>query len=206
MALPDLPAAWREVPVLIGRHVHLEPMRESHADALRKALAGDELSRLWFTNVPTGEGVDRYLKAALEAKANGEMQPFVVLDRDGELVGSTRFYRLEPGVPSLCIGYTWYIPRVQRTGVNTEAKQLLLAHAFEVLGCISVCFETSTKNERSRAAIARLGAKQDGILRNHKRHADGTLRDTVVFSIIDSEWPGVRLNLQARLQAHGSGS
>lgn len=173
---------------------------------MRRALAGDELSRLWFTNVPTAEGVDRYLGASLEARDNGEALPFVVLDRDGELAGSTRFYRLEPGVPSLCIGYTWYVPRVQRTGVNTETKQLLLAHAFEVLDCISVCFETSTKNEKSRAAIARLGARQDGILRNHKRHADGSVRDTVVFSIIDSEWPGVKQHLQARLKANGSGS
>lgn len=206
MTSPSLPATWLDLPVLSGQHVRLEPMHEGHADGMRRALAGDELSRLWFTNVPTAEGVDRYLGASLEARDNGEALPFVVLDRDGELVGSTRFYRLEPGVPSLCIGYTWYVPRVQRTAVNTEAKQLLLAHAFEVLGCISVCFETSTMNEKSRAAIARLGARQDGILRNHKRHADGSVRDTVVFSIIDSEWPGVKQHLQARLQANESGS
>jgi RimJ/RimL family protein N-acetyltransferase len=109
---------------------------------------------------------------------------------------------MEADVPKLSIGYTWYAPEVQRTGVNTEAKLLLLTHAFETLGCISVVFETSWFNHRSRAAIARLGAKQDGVLRNHKRHSDGSLRDTVVFSIIDGEWPAVKRNLLAKLARH----
>lgn len=204
MASIDLPAAWREVPVLSGSHVRLEPMREAHVDGLRAALVGDELSKLWFTSVPTADGAGRYVQAALEAQAEGRVLPFVVSDADGRVVGSTRFYRLEPEVPTLCIGYTWYIPRVQRTGVNTEAKRLLLTHAFETMGCLSVVFETSSRNERSRDAIARLGAKQDGILRKHKRHADGSVRDTVVFSIIDSEWPQVKQDLQARLQQHES--
>lgn len=190
--------------MLAGRHVRLEPMRALHADAMAVALAGDELSRLWFTNVPTAEGAGRYVRNALDAQADGRVLPFVAFDAHGELVGSTRFYRLEPDVPTLCIGYTWYVPKVQRSGVNTETKLLLLAHAFEALGCISVSFETSAQNERSRAALARLGAKQDGILRNHKRHADGSPRDTVVFSIIDSEWPQVKDHLQARLQQHES--
>lgn len=202
MANPGFPVAWREVPTLAGRHVRLEPMREAHVDGLRAVLAGDELSRLWFTNVPTADGVDAYVRAALEAQAGGRVLPFVVFDAQGAVVGSTRFYRLEPEVPTLCIGYTWYAPSVQRTGVNTETKLLLLAHAFETLGCISVSFETSSRNERSRAAIARLGAKQDGILRNHKRHADGSPRDTVVFSIIDSEWPAAKRDLQVRLARH----
>ncbi|MCR6661911.1 MAG: GNAT family N-acetyltransferase [Luteimonas sp.] len=204
MALADLPAAWRKVPVLFGSHVRLEPMREAHVGGLRAALAGDELSRLWFTSVPTEEGAGRYVQAALEAQADGRVLPFVAYNAQGDPVGSTRFYRLEPEVPTLCIGYTWYAPSVQRTGVNTEAKLLLLVHAFETLGCISVVFETSTENVRSRAAIARIGAKQDGILRKHKRHADGSPRDTVVFSIIDSEWPQVKQSLQARLQQHES--
>lgn len=202
MAQAQSPASWREVPVLAGRYARLEAMRPSHADAMAEALAGDELSRLWFTNVPTAEGAGHYVRSALDAQRDGDALPFVVLDGDGGLVGSTRYYRLAPDVPTLCIGYTWYLPRVQRTGVNTEAKLMLLAHAFETLGCISVSFETSSRNERSRAAIARLGAKQDGILRNHKRHADGSPRDTVVFSIIDSEWPQAKRNLQARLQHH----
>ncbi|MCA0394770.1 MAG: GNAT family N-acetyltransferase [Proteobacteria bacterium] len=204
MALADLPATWREVPVLAGAHVRLEPLREAHVDGLRVALAGDALSRLWFTSVPTVDAVGRYVRSALEAQAEGRVLPFAVCDAQGAPVGSTRFYRLEPDVPTLCIGYTWYAPRVQRTGLNTEAKRLLLAHAFEALGCISVVFETSTENLRSRTAIARLGAKQDGILRNHKRHADGSPRDTVVFSIIDSEWQDVKRGLLDRLQRHGA--
>jgi N-acetyltransferase len=204
MAQAQSPAPWREVPVLAGRHARLEPMRPSHAEPMAAALAGDELSRLWFTNVPAADGVGRYIRSALDAQDEGDALPFVVFDADGGLVGSTRCYHLAPDVPSLCIGYTWYLPRVQRTGVNTEAKLMLLAHAFETLGCISVSFETSSRNERSRAAIARLGAKQDGILRNHKRHADGSPRDTVVFSIIDSEWPQVKRHLQARLHHHES--
>ena len=136
------------------------------------------------------------------AQADGRVLPLVVRDAQGRVVGSTRFYGMEADVPKLSIGYTWYAPDVQRTGVNTEAKLLLLTHAFETLGCISVVFETSWFNHRSRAAIARLGAKQDGVLRNHKRHSDGSTRDTVVFSIIDGEWPAVKRNLLAKLARH----
>ena len=119
---------------------------------------------------------------------------------EGEL--SRLWYAIDAGVPRLNIGYTWYQRRVQRTGLNTEAKLLLLRHAFEAMGCIGVGFETSWFNQASRAAIARLGARQDGVLRNHRRHADGTPRDTVVFSIIDSEWPAVRRHLQSLLDSH----
>lgn len=204
MAQVERPAAWRHPGTLAGAHARLEPMQPSHADAMAEALAGDALSRLWFTNVPTAEAAGRYVAAALQARDEGHALPFVVFDARGALVGSTRCYHYAPEVPTLCIGYTWYVPAAQRTGVNTDAKRLLLAYAFESLGCISVSFETSVHNERSRAAIARLGAKQDGILRSHKRHADGSPRDTVVFSIIDSEWPQVKRNLQARLQQHES--
>ena len=126
--------------------------------------------------------------------------PFAVSDADGAIVGSTRFYDLDASIPKLSIGYTWYAPRVQRTALNSEAKLLLLTHAFEVLACAVVYLETSWFNQASRTAIARLGAKQDGVLRNHRRHADGSRRDTVVFSIIDTEWPGVKSNLRYRLQ------
>ncbi|MEE7547180.1 GNAT family N-acetyltransferase, partial [Xanthomonas sp. Kuri4-1] len=136
------------------------------------------------------------------ARADGYALPFAVRDATGAVVGATRFYRLEPEVPTLCIGYTWYAPQVQRTGVNTEAKLMLLRHAFQTLGCLSVVFETSWFNHASRAAIARLGAKQDGVLRHHKRHADGSPRDTVVFSIIDAEWQAVARHLQFRLETH----
>lgn len=203
MPVHELPEAWRAPPRLQGRHVTLEPLRREHAGGLRTALAGDALSRAWYTSVTTAAGVDRWLDAALEAQAQGRALPFAVRDVDGEIVGSTRFYYLEPTVPRLGIGYTWYMPRVQRTGVNTEAKRLLLAHAFETLGCLSVVFETSWFNQASRTAIARLGARQDGVLRNHQRHADGTPRDTVVFSIIDREWPAVKAHLGHRLEQGG---
>ncbi|KAF1724388.1 GNAT family N-acetyltransferase [Pseudoxanthomonas japonensis] len=198
----SLPAAWQQVPVLAGRHARLEPMSRDHVAGLRAALAGDALAALWFTSVPKADEAAGYVDAVLAAQAEGRVLPFVVLDADGRVVGSTRYYGLEADVPKLSIGYTWYAPDVQRTGINTETKLLLLTHAFETLGCISVVFETSWFNQRSRAAIARLGAKQDGVLRNHKRHADGSPRDTVVFSIIDSEWPAVKRNLQARLAQH----
>ena len=199
--LPDL---WRTPPTLSGQHVLLQPLQPAHVDGLRKALAGDELSRHWYTNVPRSDQVGAYVEAALAVQAQGRILPFAVLDAEGHVVGSTRFYALEPAVPTLSIGYTWYAPRVQRTGLNTEAKRLLLGHAFEALGCISVSFETSWFNHASRAAIARLGARQDGILRNHRRHADGTPRDTVVFSIIDSEWPGVKSHLNYKLEQGSS--
>ncbi|NCT71888.1 MAG: GNAT family N-acetyltransferase [Xanthomonadaceae bacterium] len=198
----SLPAAWQQVPVLAGRHACLEPMSRDHVAGLRTALAGDALAALWFTSVPKADEAAGYVDAVLAAQADGRVLPFVVRDASGRVVGSTRFYGLEADVPKLSIGYTWYAPDVQRTGVNTETKLLLLTHAFETLRCICVVFETSSFNQRSRTAIARLGAKQDGVLRNYKRHADGSPRDTVVFSIIDSEWPAVKRNLQARLAHH----
>ncbi|MCI2261788.1 GNAT family N-acetyltransferase [Xanthomonas indica] len=199
---PELPDSWRQVPTLRGRHVSLEPLQAVHAEGLRNAVRGSGLDALWYTNVPAPERVDAYVAAALEVQALGRVLPFVVRDAQGEIVGSTRFYGLDPQVPTLSIGYTWYAPRVQRSGLNTEAKLLLLGHAFDTLGCLSVVFETSWFNHASRTAIARLGAKQDGVLRNHKRHADGTPRDTVIFSIIDTEWAGVKRHLQFRLDSH----
>lgn len=204
MNASSLPQSWRNAPTLNGRHMKLEPMTREHLSGLRDALTGDALSGLWFTQIPTAARVDDYVEAALQAQLEARVLPFVVRDALGRVVGSTRFYDLEPDVPRLSIGYTWYAPDVQRTGVNTETKLLLLTHAFETLGCISVVFETSWFNHRSRDAIARLGAKQDGVLRNHKRHADGTPRDTVIFSIIDSEWSGVKRHLRARLAQHES--
>jgi len=202
MSGPSANTRWNTVPELRGAHVALEPLRIEHMPALRQALGEGELSRLWYANVPAPEAVDRYVAAALDAQARGEALPFAVRDAAGEVVGCTRYYALDAGVPRLNIGYTWYHRRVQRTGVNTEAKLLLLRHAFEAMGCIAIGFETSWFNHASRAAIARLGAKQDGVLRNHRRHADGTPRDTVVFSILDSEWPAVRSHLQSLLDSH----
>jgi RimJ/RimL family protein N-acetyltransferase len=205
MSAPQLPAIWQQVPSLRGEHAALEQLQLSHADGLRAALGDGELSKCWYTNVPTTDGVERYIQAALDVQSQGRVLPFVVRAENGEVVGTTRFYELDPDVPKLNIGYTWYAKHVQRTGVNTEAKLLLLTHAFETLGCISVGFETSWFNHASRTAIARLGAKQDGVLRNHKRHSDGSPRDTVVFSIIDGEWPAVKRNLLHKLESNRRG-
>ncbi|WP_343649845.1 GNAT family protein [Stenotrophomonas sp.] len=194
--------AWNSVPTLRGQHVLLEPLQRAHVPGLAAALEGSGLDQLWYTQVPSPQQAGHYVHAALDAQAEGKVLPFVIRDAAGAIVGSTRFYGLEADVPRLSLGYTWYAPRVQRTGVNTEAKLLLLQHAFEVMGCISVVLETSWFNHASRTAIARLGAKQDGVLRNHKRHADGTPRDTVIFSIIDAEWQGVKRHLQHRLDQH----
>ncbi|MFC3715887.1 GNAT family N-acetyltransferase [Luteimonas soli] len=195
--------AWKIPPRLAGRHVAIEPLSPVHAEGLRIALGDGELSRCWYTSVPAPGDAAAYIDAALEKQARGGSWAFSVLDAAGEVVGSTRYYDMDAAVPRLQVGYTFYAPRVQRTGVNTEAKLLLLGHAFEAMGCICVGFETSTHNQRSRAAIARLGARQDGILRSHRRHADGSVRDTVAFSIIEQEWPAVKHNLQQWLERGG---
>ncbi len=194
--------AWNTVPTLRGQHVTLQPLQLEHVPGLRAALEGSGLDQLWYTQVPSPERAEAYVQAALQAQAEGKVLPFVICDAAGDIIGSTRFYDMDASVPRLSLGYTWYTPRVQRTGANTEAKLLLLQHAFEAMGCISVVLETSWFNVTSRTAIARLGAKQDGVLRNHKRHADGTPRDTVIFSIIDAEWQGVKRHLQYRLDSH----
>lgn len=192
--------AWSLQPRLSGEHVTLEPLGHAHADGLRAALAGGELAKAWYTNVPAPQGVDGYIEAALAMQQRGAAWAFAVLDASGEVVGSTRYYDMDAAVPRVQIGYTFYAPRVQRTGLNTQAKLLLLGHAFETLGCIAVGFETSWFNLASRTAIARLGAKQDGVLRNHQRMPDGSFRDTVVFSIIESEWLTVKRHLQYKLE------
>ncbi|MEO6138541.1 MAG: GNAT family N-acetyltransferase [Luteimonas sp.] len=196
------PQEWAAPVILRGQHVNLEPLRSGDAEGLRAAVADGELWRCWYTNVPMPNAVEAYITSALKMQEATDALVFSVRDAAGDLVGATRYYDLDAAVPRLSIGYTWYAQRAQRTGLNTEAKLLLLGHAFETLGCVCVALETSTFNHASRTAIARLGAMQDGILRNHKRHADGSVRDTVVFSIIDSEWPAVKRNLLARLAEH----
>ena len=192
---------WSTIPVLAGRHVRLEPLQTSHVEGLRLAVADGTLWNCWYTSVPPPEGMAGYVDTALAARERGQALPFVVRDAGGEIVGTTRLYHLDPQTPRLSIGYTWYAKRVQRTGLNTEAKLLLLTHSFEVLRCIAVGFETSWFNHASRTAIARLGAKQDGVIRGHLRHSDGSVRDTVVFSIIEMEWPAVKRHLRAKLEA-----
>ena len=193
--------AWPP-PTLAGRSVRLETLRAEHADALRKAAADGELWTLRYTSVPgpqPGEA-EAYIATALAQRDAGIAWPFVVLDADGVVVGSTRYYDVDRSVPRVKIGYTWYATRAQRTALNTEAKRLLLDHAFDAMGCESVTFETSHENRRSQAAIERLGAKRDGTLRAHMRHRDGSLRDTVVYSILHAEWPALRVRLEEKLR------
>jgi RimJ/RimL family protein N-acetyltransferase len=198
-------ADWTRPPRLQGSHVALEPLQSTHAGGLRDAAADGSRWELWYTNVPMPGEVDAYVDAALAMQAAGSALAFAVRDAHGRIVGTTRYYDLLPATPRLQIGYTWYARSVQRTALNTEAKLLLLEHAFEAMGCASVGLQTSTHNAASRAAIARLGAREEGILRHHLRHRDGSLRDTVNFSIIDGEWPAVKAGLQAKLErnAHG---
>lgn len=191
-------SAWTTVPFLAGGHVRLEPLVPAHVDGLR-AATDEMLAACWYTNVPAAVDVGAYVESALEMQAQGRALAFAVLDAQGTVAGSTRFYDLDPTTPRLQIGFTWYARRVQRTGLNTEAKRLLLGHAFETLGCAAVGLQTSWFNHASRTAIERLGAKCDGVIRNHQRHADGSLRDTVTYSIIDTEWPAVRRHLDAKL-------
>ncbi|WP_342315715.1 GNAT family protein [Lysobacter sp. FW306-1B-D06B] len=199
--------AFLDPVVLEGRHVRLEPMEAAHAPELAQAARDGELWTLWFTSVPSPDSIDAHVATMLERRHKGTFLPFVVRLREtGEVVGQTTFCNVDHEHRRVEIGYTWYSRRVQRTAVNTEAKRLLLGHAFEAWKCIAVEFRTNWFNERSRAAIARLGAKQDGVLRNHMRMPDGSFRDTVVFSIIESEWPAVKRNLEHRLQQHEQGS
>jgi N-acetyltransferase len=190
---------------LEGALVRLEPLAPRHAEGLREAMQDGRLWELWYTFVPTPDAVQSWIDAAVSLQAAGNALAFaVVRRRDGRIVGSTRYMNVEESQRRLEIGTTWYASAVQRSALNTECKRLLLGHAFEALGCLAVEFRTHWFNHRSREAIARLGAKQDGVLRNHQRLPDGSLRDTVVFSIIESEWPAVRRHLefrQARLPA-----
>ncbi|TBR07763.1 MAG: N-acetyltransferase [Lysobacter sp.] len=191
--------AWTADIEFVGRHVRLEPLRLAHAGELAEAAADGELWNLAFTSVPHRDDMRRYVIDALDAREGGAAMPFVVRDASGTIIGCTRYYDLAPEVPRLQIGYTWYARRVQRTLLNTEAKRLLFAHAFEYLGCAAVGFETSHLNLRSQAAILRLGATFDGRRRAHMRHRDGSLRDTLVYSVIAEEWPMVRARLDGFL-------
>ncbi|MDB2385915.1 GNAT family N-acetyltransferase [Shewanella sp.] len=181
---------------LVGEHIVLEPLRQAHAPALSIAVCDGELWKLWFAKVPHPDLMNDYIAQALLDEQNGESLAFAVRDRhSGEIVGSTRIYHWQQAHRRLKIGYTWYAKSTQRTGVNSECKLLLLKYAFETLDVIAVAFETHIDNNASRNAIVRLGAKQDGILRHHQLLADGTIRDTVVYSILNTEWPEVKRHL-----------
>ncbi len=190
---------------LTGRHVILEPLRPDHHDGLVEAARDGELWRLWYTSVPAPEGMAAEIRRRLDLQERGSMLPFTTRLIDpatggsGRIIGMTTYMNIDAGTPRLEIGFTWNAASVQGTGTNPDSKLLLLRHAFEVLGCVAVEFRTHWLNHQSREAIARLGAKQDGVLRSHSRTRDGILRDYVVFSILEHEWPMVRAGLEHRL-------
>ena len=196
-------SVWRTAPTLAGRHVTLRPLVPDDAAPLVAAL--EPIAGQFTTGVPVGVHDPWFARVWTEAAA-GRSMAFAVLDADERIAGTTRLMRMAPAHRRLEIGGTLYAPRVQRTGLNTEAKRLLLAHAFEVLGCHVVQLRTDWLNRASRTAIERLGAKMDGVLRGHLIMADGHVRDSVVYSIISSEWPGVRANLDALLARAGERS
>jgi RimJ/RimL family protein N-acetyltransferase len=186
---------------LTGDHASIEPLGREHEEALSRAAADGELWRLWYTSIAPPEKMAEYIAAALDMRERLGAMPFVVREKpSGEIIGCTRYFNVDETNRRLEIGYTWYSKRVQRGPINTECKLLLLTHAFEKLRCIAVEFRTHWFNHASRTAIARLGAKQDGVLRNHQLSADGSKRDTVVFSIIDGEWPAVKQHLRYQLE------
>lgn len=183
-----------------GQHVRLEPLTQDNLSEIQAAAADGELWNLFFTSVPTFEQTQQWLSLALEMQEQQKAIPFVVRNMaDGRIVGATRYCNIDHHHKRLEIGYTWYAKSVQRSGINTECKLLLLTHAFETFDCNAVEFRTDWFNRQSQAAIERLGAKRDGILRNHMILPDGRVRDTVVYSIIRNEWPGVKKNLQYML-------
>ena len=187
--------------VLHDERVRLEPLSPDHADDLARAAAG--LEHAWYTSVPTPESVHDDIARRLAWRDAGTMNPWAVRRLDtGAVVGTTTFCNIDQPNRHVEIGHTWIGVEAQRTAVNTASKLLLLGHAFQDCDAIAVELRTHWHNAQSRAAIARLGAKQDGVLRNHRLGPDGTLRDTVVFSILPHEWPAVRLGLQARLARH----
>ncbi|MCC2681844.1 MAG: GCN5-related N-acetyltransferase [Nitrosospira multiformis] len=192
---------WLERIVLKGEIVTLEPLASDHIEALRCAVRDGEFWKLWFANVPSPEQMGNYVITAIENAEKGNIAFAVRLNATGGIVGTTRFYNVDGANRRPMLGYTWYAKSVCKTGVNTESKLLLLQHVFEKKKAIAVEFRTHFFNQVSRTAIERLGAKQDGILRNHQIMRDGSIRDTVVYSILQHEWPSVKNNLLNKLSS-----
>jgi N-acetyltransferase len=192
--------AWLEPVTLEGLHARLEPLSPQHRDDLVTAVQDGELWKLWYTSIPAPEKMQAEIERRMALQAAGLMLPFTVKDSDGKIAGMTTYMNVDAANRRVEIGSTWYARRVQRSGLNTQCKLLLLTHAFEKLDCIAVEFRTHFFNQQSRRAIERLGAKLDGILRNHQIARNGTLRDTVVYSIIASEWPTVKAHLTYQLE------
>ncbi|MBN3835204.1 GNAT family protein [Burkholderia sp. Ac-20344] len=193
-------SASLEQPILTGERVELKPLDRSDRQALLDAAADGQLWNLKVTVVPGPDTIDAYIDSALQGRAAGTVMPFAIVDRaSGRVIGSTRFWKIDRKNRKLEIGHTWLSESAQRTRANTEAKWLLLGYAFDVLQCVRVQFTTDELNEKSRAAILRLGAKQEGIVRHERIMPDGRKRNSVRFSIIDDEWPEVRARLLAKL-------
>lgn len=190
---------WLQPVTLEGPHARLEPLSHDHRDALVEAVKDGELWKLWYTFVPAPEKMGAEIDRRLGLQVSGAMLPFTVRDADGKISGMTTYMNVDAANRRVEIGSTWYAKRVQRSAVNTQCKLLLLTHAFEKLDCIAVEFRTHFFNHQSRRGIERLGAKQDGILRNHQISPNGTLRDTVVYSILPGEWPAVKAHLTYQL-------
>ncbi|MCU1382312.1 MAG: GCN5-related N-acetyltransferase [Acidobacteria bacterium] len=190
--------------VLEGHGIRLEPLADGHHDALEAAAADGRLWELWFTSVPAPGTTAAYIADALKGQRDGHMLPWAVRDLgSGDIVGTTRYHDIVAVIDRVEIGYTWYASSRQRTGVNTTCKLLLLQHAFDTLACQVVGLRTDNFNFRSQKAIEGIGAKKDGVLRHHAARKDGTVRDSVLYSILAAEWPDVRRHLELRLARHG---
>ena len=200
-AQSEVRSEFYESPLLTGSLVHLAPLRIDHLSGLTAAVQDGELWKLWYTSVPEPEKMEEEIARRLALQNAGSMMPFTVVEQTtGRIVGMTTFMHMDRANRRVEIGSTWYARSVQRTGLNTEAKWLLLTHAFERMVCIAVEFRTHFFNQESRRAIERLGAKLDGILRNHSVARNGTLRDTCIYSILASEWPAVRGHLEWQME------
>jgi len=190
---------------LEGHNIRLEPLTLEHEADLSTAAADGELWNLWFTSVPQPEETKTYIENALAGYQAGHMLPWAVRElTTGKIVGSTRYHDVMANIDRVEIGYTWYAKSWQKSHVNTVCKLLLLAHAFDTLGCKVVGLRTDNFNFNSQKAIEGLGAKKDGILRHHAMRRDGSVRDSVMYSILVTEWPGVKQNLRFRLARHGT--
>ena len=190
---------------LEGGGIRLEPLTEQHRDGLVAAAADGKLWELWFTAVPNPDQTAKYIADALAGQQAGTMLPWVVRDiESGDIVGTTRYHDIIANVDRVEIGYTWYAKRMQRTKINTTCKLLLFTHAFEELGCKVVGLRTDNFNFTSQRAIEALGAKKDGVIRHHWARRDGTVRDSVMYSILAAEWPDVKRYLEYRLKKHGT--
>jgi RimJ/RimL family protein N-acetyltransferase len=196
-------SAWTEPPTLEGGHVTLRPLAPEDRDSLLSASADGRLWELFYTIAPGPETIDYWLANAFRERGEGRGMPFAVLDAGGSVIGSTRYLRMNRAHRRVEIGGTFYAARAQRTGLNTEAKLLLLSYAFETLDCVCVQFRTDWFNKPSQRAIERLGARLDGVLRGQRIMPDGRVRDTMVYSVLEHEWPGVRQNLETMLARGG---